>query len=157
MNDEADGALLRKILSESKIFACVGVSANPVRPSYYVMRYLGLRGFRTIPVNPHLTQRTLLGETVYATLSDIPGDIDVVDIFRRSEMVPPLVDEALQRFPDLKTIWMQIGVAHPEAAAKARAHGIQVVQNRCPKIEYQRYFGELRKGGFNTGIVSSKL
>lgn len=157
MDDGADAALLRKILSESKSFACVGVSANPVRPSYYVMRYLGLQGFRTIPVNPYLTQRTLLGETIYATLSDVPEDVDVVDIFRRSEVVPPLVDEALERFPNLKTIWMQIGVAHPEAAAKARARGVQVVQNRCPKIEYQRYFGELRKGGFNTGIISSKL
>jgi predicted CoA-binding protein len=81
----------------------------------------------------------------------------MVDIFRRSEAVPPIVDEALEQFPDLQTVWMQIGVAHADAAAKAEARGVDVVMNRCPKIEYQRLFGELRMGGFNTGILSSKL
>ena len=135
----------------------MGVSPNPVRPSHYVARYLRLKGFRVIPVNPGQAGTTLFGERVVARLSDIEGPIDVVDIFRRSEAVPPIVDEALDRFPDLKTIWMQIGVEHPEAAAKAEARGVQVIQNRCPKIEYQRLFGELRMGGFATGIISSKL
>jgi predicted CoA-binding protein len=81
----------------------------------------------------------------------------MVDIFRRPEHVPAIVDEALERFPNLRTIWMQIGVEHPEAAAKAEARGVTVIQNRCPKIEYQRLFGELRMGGFNTGVISSKL
>jgi hypothetical protein len=81
----------------------------------------------------------------------------MVDIFRRSEHVPPLVEEALAHFPRLRTIWMQIGVVHEEAAARARARGVEVVMNRCPKIEYQRLFGELRRGGFNTGVISSKL
>ena len=148
--------LLRKILRESKTFACVGVSPNPVRPSHYVARYLRLKGFRVIPVNPGQAGTQLFGETVVASLSQIDGPVDVVDIFRRSEAVPPIVDEALDHFPKLKTIWMQIGVEHAEAAAKAEARGVQVIQNRCPKIEYQRLFGELRMGGFATGIISSK-
>lgn len=149
--------LLRKILRETKSIACVGVSPNPVRPSHYVGRYLRLKGFRVIPVNPGQAGTQLFGETVVATLSDIEGPVDMVDIFRRSEAVPAIIDEALDRFPNLKTIWMQIGVEHAEAAAKAEARGVQVIQNRCPKIEYQRLFGELRMGGFNTGIISSKL
>ena len=81
----------------------------------------------------------------------------MVDIFRRSDAVPPIVDEALEAFSGLQTIWMQIGVEHAEAAARAEARGVTVIQNRCPKIEYQRLFGELRMGGFATGIISSKL
>lgn len=149
--------LLRKILRETKSIACVGVSPNPVRPSHYVGRYLRLKGFRVIPVNPGQAGTQLFGETVVASLSEIEGPVDMVDIFRRSEAVPAIVDEALERFPGLRTIWMQIGVEHAEAAAKAEARGVQVIQNRCPKIEYQRLFGELRMGGFNTGIISSKL
>ena len=148
---------LRDILSTTKVVALVGASANPVRPSYFVQRYLGLKGFRVIPVNPGLDGQQLLGETVYGSMSDIPVDVDMVDIFRRSDAVPAIVDEALERFPNLKVIWMQIGVENAQAAEKAEARGVKVVQNRCPKIEYQRLFGELRKGGFNTGIISSKL
>ncbi|WP_439154882.1 CoA-binding protein [Yoonia sp.] len=148
---------LRRILDRTRTIAVVGVSANPVRPSYYVARYLGLKGYRVIPVNPGLAGQTLLSETVYATLTDVPDDVDMVDIFRRSDAVPPIVDEALARWPDLQTIWMQIGVEHAEAAEKAQARGVDVIQNRCPKIEYQRLCGELRMGGFNTGVISSKL
>ena len=90
-------------------------------------------------------------------LSDIEGSVDLVDIFRRSEAVPEIVDESLAVFDQLQTIWMQIGVEHPEAGAKAEARGVTVIQNRCPKIEYQRLFGELRRGGFATGVISSKL
>ena len=150
---------LRKILKSTKVVAVVGVSSNPVRPSYFVARYLGLKGFRVIPVNPGLAGQTLFGETVFASLSDIPRDIpvDMVDIFRRSDQVPPLVDEAMATLPALRTIWMQIGVEHAQSAAKARAAGLSVIENRCPKIEYQRLFGELRMGGFATGVISSKL
>jgi len=153
INDDS----LRRILKRSRTIAVVGVSANPVRPSYFVARYLGLKGFRVIPVNPGLAGQTLFGETFYASLVDIPHDVDMVDIFRKPDAVPALLDEALARWPDLQTIWMQIGVTHPEAAAKAEARGVTVVQDRCPKIEYQRLFGELRMGGFATGIISSKL
>ncbi len=148
---------LRAILRRTKTIAVVGVSANQVRPSYYVARYLGLKGFRVIPVNPGLAGQTLLGETVYADVADVPDDVDMVDIFRRSEAVPPIVGAALARWPNLQTVWMQIGVENADAAAMAEARGVDVVQNRCPKIEYQRLFGELRMGGFNTGIISSKL
>ncbi len=148
---------LKMILQRTKVIALVGVSMNPVRPSYYVARYLGLKGFKVIPVNPGHAGSHLFGQTVHGSLSDISEPVDMVDIFRRSESVPPIVDEALNAFPHLKTIWMQIGVENPEAAAKAEAKGIDVIQNRCPKIEYQRLFGELRMGGFATGIISSKL
>lgn len=148
---------LRAILQRTKTVAVVGVSMNPVRPSYYVARYLSLKGFKVIPVNPGHAGKDLFGQTVRGSLSEISEPVDMVDIFRRSEAVPPLVDEALEAFPSLGTIWMQIGVEHPEAAAKAQARGVDVVMNRCPKIEYQRLFGELRMGGFSTGIISSKL
>ena len=110
-----------------------------------------------IPVNPGHAGEKLFGQTVRGSLSDITEPVDMVDIFRRSEAVPPIVDEALDFFPGLRTIWMQIGVENAEAAEKAQARGIDVVMNRCPKIEYQRLFGELRMGGFATGIISSKL
>jgi uncharacterized protein len=157
MTQTPSDTLLRKILTESHSLACVGVSPNPVRPSHYVARYLSLRGFRIFPVNPGHVGRKMFGGLTVARLSDITEPVDVVDIFRRSDAVPAIVDEALEHLPGLKTIWMQVGVTHPQAAAKAEAAGVQVIQNRCPKIEYQRLFGELRMGGFNTGIISSKL
>jgi predicted CoA-binding protein len=116
-----------------------------------------LRRFTVVPVNPMLVGQVLFGAPVVASLSDIAEPVDMVDIFRRSEAVPEIVDEALAQFPNLDTIWMQIGVEHAQAAAKAQARGVNVVQNRCPKIEYQRLFGELRMGGFATGVISSKL
>ena len=149
--------LLKDVLTRAKRIAVVGVSMNPVRPSYFVARYLKLKGFDVIPVNPGHAGEMLFGARVVAGLGDIEGRVDMVDIFRRSDAVPPIVDEALDAFPDLQTIWMQIGVEHADAAAKAEARGVTVVQNRCPKIEYQRLFGELRMGGFATGIISSKL
>ena len=150
-------SFLKSILTRTQRIAVVGVSMNPVRPSYYVARYLGLKGFDVFPVNPMSAGETLFGKTVYGSLSDIEGGVDMIDIFRRPEAVPEIVDEALDVFPALQTIWMQIGVSHSEAAAKAEARGLDVVQNRCPKIEYQRLFGELRMGGFATGVISSKL
>lgn len=159
MTDKPSDRLLRKILKETKVIACVGVSMNSIRPSYFVARYLGLRNFRVIPINPGQVGKTLFGEVIYGSLADIPKDItiDMLDIFRRSEHVPPIVEMALAELPELKTIWMQIGVRNAEAADMASAKDIQVIQNRCPKIEYQRLFGELRMGGFNTGVISSKL
>lgn len=160
---EAEGfptdADLRRILAATKVIAVVGVSSNPVRPSYYVARYLRLKGFRVIPVNPGLAGQTLFDETVRATLADIPPGIpvDMVDIFRRPEQVPPVVADAMAHLPRLRTVWMQIGITHAQAAASARAAGLEVVEDRCPKIEYQRLFGELRMGGFATGIISSRL
>jgi predicted CoA-binding protein len=149
--------VLKDVLNRMKTVAVVGVSANPVRPSYFVARYLSRKGIRVVPVNPGLAGQELFGETVYATLSDIPFDVDMVDVFRRSDAVPAIVDDALARWEDLQTIWLQIGVEHADAASVAQARGVTVIQNRCPKIEYQRLFGELRMGGFATGVISSKL
>ncbi|MBO9442839.1 CoA-binding protein [Phaeobacter italicus] len=150
-------AQLKTVLEEVKTIAVVGVSTNPVRPSYFVARYLGLKGYRVLPINPGHAGKMLFGQTIHASLSDIREPVHMVDIFRRSEAVPAIVDEVLEVCDGLKAIWMQIGVEHAEAAAKAEAQGISVIQNRCPKIEYQRLFGELRMGGFATGIISSKL
>lgn len=159
MTQEYSDEYLKNILRRTRTIACVGVSMNPARPSYFVARYLSLKGYRVIPVNPGHAGKELFGETIIADLASIPKDakVDMVDIFRRSEHVPPIVDAALAHLPDLKTVWMQIGVENDAAAAVAEAKGCDVIMNRCPKIEYQRLFGELRMGGFNTGIISSKL
>ncbi len=154
---EYSDQLLRDILRRMQVVACVGISTNPVRPSYYVARYLSLKGKTIIPVNPAYEGQSLFGHEIMPDLSSVTEPVDMVDIFRRSEFVGPIVDEALETLPSLRVIWMQIGVEDPAAAARAEARGVTVIQNRCPKIEYQRLFGELRMGGFNTGIISSKL
>jgi predicted CoA-binding protein len=155
--DKPSDNTLRRILTSTRCIAVVGVSLNPVRPSYFVARYLKLKGFRIIPVNPGHAGETLFGETVRAGLADCPPEVDMVDIFRRSDHVPPIVAEALEVLPNLRTVWLQIGVRHDEAAATAQARGVTAVQDLCPKMEYQRLFGELRMGGINTGILSSRL
>lgn len=158
MSDKPGDDDLKALFRKVRTFACVGVSMNPVRPSYFVARYLTLKGFRVIPVNPGHAGKTLFGETIRPSLAEIPSDIrvDVVDIFRRPEAVPAIVDEALEHLEGLSVIWMQIGVRHDEAARKARDRGLMVLQDCCPKIEYQRLFGELHMGGFATGIISSR-
>lgn len=149
----------RKLLKETKCFACVGVSANPLRPSYFVIRYLALAGYRVIPVNPAYEGSRLFGEKVVADLASIPAgsEPDIVDIFRRPQEVPAIVEDAVSLFPNLKAIWMQIGIWCPEAAAIAESNNVIAIQNRCPKIERQRLFGELRMAGFNTRVISSRL
>jgi len=157
MTQTYSDAFLRKILTRTRRVAVVGMSLNPVRPSYYVARYLKLKGFDVVPVNPGHAGQEVFGAQVVASLSEIEGGVDMVDIFRRPEHVLPIVGDALDLFPALQTIWMQIGVVNADAAELARARDVDVVMDRCPKIEYQRLFGELRMGGFNTGVISSKL
>ena len=159
MDDGYSDRFLTDILDEVRTFACVGISGNPIRPSYFVGRFLSLRGYSIIPVNPYYSGRQLFGSTVRPDLDSIPAEtaVDVVDIFRRSEEALPIVEHALKRFPSLKVVWMQVGVVNRQAAALARSAGVKVVQNRCPKIEHQRLFGELRNAGINTRIVSSRL
>ena len=138
-----DDAALRRILTDARVIAVVGLSANPARPSHGVAQYLAAQGFRVIPVNPGLAGGELFGERVFATLADIPPAVavDMVDIFRQPDAVPAIVDAALAHLPALRTIWMQIGVRHDGAAAVAAARGIEVVQDRCPKIDLRRLFG----------------
>lgn len=127
---------IRDILNSVRTIAVVGASHDPSRASHYVMEYLQNRGYRTIPVNPGLAGQTLLGETVRASLKDIPEPVDMVDVFRRSEQVPPVVDEAIET--GAKVVWMQVGIRHAEAAARAEAAGLKVVMNRCTMTDCAR-------------------
>jgi predicted CoA-binding protein len=129
-------------LTKTRVIAVVGWSPNPDRPSHGVAAFLAGRGVTVIPVNPGQAGHSHEGWPIYARLGDIPKDmrVEMVDIFRRSDAVAEVVDEALAELPDLKVIWMQLGVTDETAAAKARARGITVVQDRCPKIEVRRLF-----------------
>ena len=156
-NHEADfysDAFIRDILRDCKVIAMVGASANWNRPSYFAMKYLQQKGFRVIPVNPGQAGNTILGETVYAGLAEIPERIDVVDVFRNSKAAGELVDAAIAS--GAKIFWLQLGVINHEAAAKAEAAGLRVVMNRCPKIEYARLSGELSWNGINSRVISAK-
>ncbi|MEW9805385.1 CoA-binding protein [Mesorhizobium marinum] len=155
-HDHYDDAYISGILNSVKTIAIVGASANDVRPSFFVLKYLLNKGFDVYPVNPGQAGREILGRRAYARLADIPAAIDMVDIFRASDAVPAIVDEALALDPQPKAIWMQLTVRHDEAAAKAEAAGIHVVMNRCPKIEYGRLSGEIAWNGINSGVLSSK-
>lgn len=130
------------ILTSTRVIALVGWSPRPERASHGVAAFLKAQGYRVIPVNPGQAGRQVLGETVRASLADLAGEpVDMVDIFRRSEAVLPVVQEALAHLPGLRTIWMQLGVMNAEAAALAEARGLRVVQNRCPAIEIPRLLG----------------
>ncbi|GIT90639.1 CoA-binding protein [Jannaschia pagri] len=157
MTTQPSDAFLRDVLTRAKTFACVGVSPNPIRPSHYVARYLTLRGYGVIPVNPGHVGHDLFGAEVVASIADAPPPVHVLDIFRRPEAVPEIVAEGLRTQPNLICVWLQIGIVSPEAEALCASAGVPIVQDRCPKIEYQRLFGELRHGGFATGIISSRL
>lgn len=155
--DAPDDATLRSLLRGVQVVGVVGLSPNTVRPSHFVGRYLSQRGKRVIAVNPGHAGKQLFGETICASVSDLPAQVDTLDVFRRSDAVPAVVEEAIAALPNLKLVWLQIGVTSEDARAMCAERGIGFVQNRCPKIENQRLFGELRTGGFNAGVISSKL
>ncbi len=157
-HDHYPDSLLRGVLRRCRTIAMVGTSANWVRPSYFVMKYLQSKGFRIIPVNPGVAGGEILGATVYASLADIPGRFDMVDIFRNSEAAGPVANQAIAvaREKGVKVVWMQLGVRNDAAAARAEVAGLTVIMNRCPKIEYGRLSGELSWGGVNSRIISSK-
>jgi predicted CoA-binding protein len=155
-HDRYDDTYIAGILNAVKTIAMVGASANDVRPSWFVLKYLLGKGFAVFPVNPGQAGKQILGRKVFARLEDIPEAIDMVDIFRAVDAVPGIVDEVLALDPLPKVIWMQLGVRHDAAAAKAEAAGINVVMNRCPKIEYGRLSGEIGWTGVNSGILSSR-
>ncbi len=150
--------LLRKVLGSVRTIAMVGASPDWHKASSFAMKYLQSKGYRVIPVNPRAAGKTILGETCYGRLSDIPPNearrIDMVDIFRNSEAAGPIADEAVAI--GAKVVWMQLGVRNDAAAARAEKAGLTVIMNRCPKIEYGRLNGELSWGGFNSRIISSK-
>ena len=147
---------IRRILESVKSIAMVGASANNARPSYFVLKYLLARGYRMLPINPGLAGKPLLGAMVYGSLAEAPGPIDMVEIFRASEFAGAIVDEALALDPLPRVIWMQLGVRDEAAAERARARGVEVVMNRCPKIEWGRLSGEIGWHGINSRIISSR-
>jgi predicted CoA-binding protein len=149
MTDISD---LRRILTDYKCIAMVGLSDDWSRPSNFAAKYLLDHGFEVIPVNPKYDE--ILGQKCYADLRDIPKSVDVVDLFQRVERVPLFVDQAIEI--GAKVVWMQLGIIHDEAAHKAQQAGLEVVMDRCMKIEYARLFGGLNTIGVNTGVISAQ-
>lgn len=143
---------LRRILKGNHVIAMVGLSANWYRPSYFAAKYMLDHGYRVIPVNP--SYQEVLGQKCYPALRDIPEKVDIVDCFRKSEEIGPLAEDAI--VIGARALWMQIGVVNEAAAAKARKAGLDVVMDRCVKIEYARLFGGLHWAGVNTGVISGK-
>ncbi len=150
--------LIKTILRSTNTIAMVGASGNPMRPSYFAMKYLLDKGFAIDPVNPGMAGQEILGRKVYASLKEVPGPIDMVDIFRGAEAAPGVVAEALQEKDrlGLKTIWMQLGVVSEEAETMARAAGLEVIMDRCPKIEHGRFSGEIGWMGVNRRVIDNR-
>jgi predicted CoA-binding protein len=149
-----DDAYIRAILKRVRTIAAVGMSANDMRPSYFAMLYLQQKGYRMIPVNPRYAGQKILGETVVASLDDLPAPPDMVQVFRKADEARAVVDEAIRA--GARVVWLQLGIRSDEAAAKARAAGLDVVMDRCPKIEYGRLFGEIGWAGVNRRVISAK-
>jgi len=143
---------LRRILNENKVIAVVGLSANESRPSFFAAKYMQYHGYTIIPVNPRYD--SILGETCYPDLESIPMPVDIVDVFQRPDRVMPVAESAIAI--GAKVLWMQLGVVNEEAATVARNAGLEVVMNRCVKIEYARLFGGLGFIGVSTGIISAR-
>ena len=157
-HDSYPDGYISAILHDTKSFAMVGASANTVRPSYFVLKYLLAKGYRVFPINPGLAGRDILGQKVFPNLAALEEPIDAVEIFRNSEAALGIVEEALAVKDRLgiKVIWMQLGVRNDEAARLAEEAGLKVVMNRCPKIEYGRISGEIAWAGVNNRMISSK-
>ena len=147
-----DIATLKRILKSNRVIAVVGLSANWWRPSYFVAKYLQDHGYRVIPVNP--AYQKVLGEKCYASLKDVPEKIDMVDCFRKAEEIPALAEDAIAI--GAKCLWMQLGVVNEAAAARLRAAGMDVIMDRCVKIEHGRLFGGLNFAGVNTRVISAR-
>ena len=143
---------LRRVLTHYRSIAVVGLSANWYRPSYFAAKYLLEHGYRVIPVNPAYPE--VLGQRCYPSLREVPEPVEIVDCFRRAEDIPPIVDDAIAI--GAKVLWLQLGVINLDAAKKAHGAGLEVVIDRCMKIEYARLFGGLNFVGVNTGVISAK-
>ena len=137
-------ARITRILETTRVIALVGLSPKPDRPSHEVGAFLAAKGYRVIGVNPGIAGREMFGAPVAACLSEIDAPVDMVDIFRRSDAVRPVVEQALAALPALRTVWMQLGVVDADSAALAQARGVEVVMDRCPKIEYPRLMGAVK-------------
>jgi predicted CoA-binding protein len=155
-HDRYPEGYIASILRDVKTVALIGASANEVRPSYFVMKYLLDKGYEVTPVNPGLAGKEILGRKVYGTLEDIPYPVDMIDIFRNSKAAAAITDKVVTRDPRPKVIWMQLGVRNDEAADRAEAKGVKVVMNRCPKMEYGKLSGEWAWVGGNSGLISSR-
>jgi predicted CoA-binding protein len=155
-HDNYSDDYIRGILNSVKTIAMVGASPNEVRPSYFAFKYLVQRGYDMIPVNPGQAGKSLMGRPFVASLAEIGRPVDMVEIFRSSSHIMPVVDAALKLSPLPKVIWMQLGGRDDEAAAKAEAAGLKVVMNRCPKIEYGRLSSEISWMGVNSRTISAK-
>jgi len=147
-----DIAGLRRILAQSRVIAVVGLSPNWYRPSFFAAKYMQEHGYRAIPVNPNASE--ILGEKSYPSIAAIPVPVDIVDCFRKPEEMPDLARAAVAK--GAKVFWMQLGLRNDEAAKIANDAGLDVVQNRCVKIEHARLMGGLHWAGVNTGVVSSR-
>ena len=147
---------IRGILNGVKVIAMVGASPSEIRPSFFAFKYLVQRGYDMIPVKPGHVGKSLMGRPFVASLADIGRPLDMVDIFRSSQHIMPVVDEALKLQPLPKVIWMQLGARDDAAAEKAEAAGLKVVMNRCPKIEYGRLSSEISWMGVNSRTISAK-
>ncbi len=156
MTHSYDDAHIRNILDSVKTVAVVGASHGDDKPSMFVVKYLSERGYKVFPVNPGRAGKEIAGNLIYAKLTDVPEPIDMIDVFRASDAVPKILDEALMLSPLPKVFWMQLGVLNDEAAAKAEAAGMTVIMDRCPKIEYGRLSREINWAGVNTRTISSK-
>ncbi|HSN21289.1 MAG TPA: CoA-binding protein [Usitatibacter sp.] len=150
MNDDSDK--IRRILRRSRTIAVVGLSAQWHRPSYFAAKYMQEHGYRVIPVNPGYPE--ILGEKCYKSLRDIPEKVDIVDCFRKSAEIPAIADDAIAI--GAKVLWMQLGVENGDARRKAEAAGLEVIENRCVKIEHGRFYGGLGWAGVNTKVISAK-
>ncbi|MFL5237008.1 MAG: CoA-binding protein [Rhizomicrobium sp.] len=150
--------LIKSVLRATKIIAMVGASGNEMRPSYFAMMYLLAKGYVIHPINPGLAGKEILGQRVYASLKKVPAPVDMIDIFRAPEAAPGIVKEALEEKDRLgiKTIWMQLGVINEEAAQMARAARLAVIMDRCPKIEYGRFSGEIGWMGVNRQVIDNR-
>lgn len=153
-HSQYDDTYIADILNNTKTIAVVGASDNRIRPSYFVMKYMKKKGYRILPVNPGKAGSEILGQPVFASLDDIDEPVDMVDCFRASNAIPVIAEQAIKI--GAKTLWMQLGIANAEAADAAEKAGIQVVMNRCPKIEYGRLSGEIGYMGVSSGIITSK-
>lgn len=153
-HDDYSDDHIRAVLERVKSVAIVGASNDPVKASFFVLKYMRDKGYRVIPVNPKLAGQTILGEPVYASLKDLPEPPDMVDVFRNAAAAAGVTDEAIAA--GAKVVWMQLGVRNDEAAARAEAAGLTVIMNRCPKIEVQRLFHEIGRIGVNSNVLTNK-